>query len=570
MATAAGPGRCPAAPSSPIKYLRRHHPDIALAETDRPVDPGAEIPAEFLTFERVEPLFAESRKPLRDFALELARWEFARWSPPADELVAAGRESRTPTSGGSWPRPSWPTTRPSTAATGSTPRSLGPAAVYRFCESADESTRELGMQLIGRSPRLRLPEELFRLTESPDRQVRGVRDPGALVALPRPRDHRRLEAVRAARADGRRRGEEGRAARPRAGARRRRPGPSTLPAEPREPLALPPADPVRDPARPAREARRTRRTERPSGSSRCPPGRRSWPWSRRCATWPWKTPTSPAASCRCWRSSWPRGARASRPPAWWPSPGSATPIPSSAADGEGGGPREHRREVSSPIAATSRRSSGSAARSPSSPSTPRAGHAASTGSTPTRSRSRCRPAPGGGLGARRPTARRSGSAGGDGQVYRGSASGGKPKPLGAGARRARRRPWPCWPTDGSAVLVGSRVVILSRKDGKALQTLDLPEPGTCLAADPTGRWLAAGTAQGDRRGLRRRGEARVPAERLGAAARGGRHRAPVRARRAPVLLGGGRPEAPLDPRPGQARARGQGRGATTTPTSSRR
>jgi hypothetical protein len=30
----------------------------------------------------------------------------------------------------------------------------------------------LGMELIRRSPRLRLPEELFRLTESPDRQVR--------------------------------------------------------------------------------------------------------------------------------------------------------------------------------------------------------------------------------------------------------------------------------------------------------------------------------------------------------------------------------------------------------------
>src|SRR5262249_268020 len=38
-------------------YLRRHHTDIGLALTDRPVDPGAEIPVEFLTFERVKPLF---------------------------------------------------------------------------------------------------------------------------------------------------------------------------------------------------------------------------------------------------------------------------------------------------------------------------------------------------------------------------------------------------------------------------------------------------------------------------------------------------------------------------------
>src|SRR5262249_10230020 len=33
-------------------------------------------------------------------------------------------------------------------------------------------TRALGVTLIQRSPRLRLPEELFRLTESPDRKVR--------------------------------------------------------------------------------------------------------------------------------------------------------------------------------------------------------------------------------------------------------------------------------------------------------------------------------------------------------------------------------------------------------------
>ena len=31
------------------------------------------------------------------------------------------------------------------------PESLTPAAVYRFCESADESTRALGLRLIGRS-----------------------------------------------------------------------------------------------------------------------------------------------------------------------------------------------------------------------------------------------------------------------------------------------------------------------------------------------------------------------------------------------------------------------------------
>ena len=47
-----------------------------------------------------------------------------------------------------------------------------------------------------------------------------------------------------------------------------------------------------------------------------------------------------------------------------------------------------------------------------------------------------------------------------------------------------------------AVLAGSVVAVLARKDGKLLQTLELPEPGASLAADPTGRWVLAGTTRG--------------------------------------------------------------------------
>ena len=45
-------------------------------------------------------------------------------------------------------------------------------AVYSFCEAKDPQTRALGMQLVERVPRLRDVDELFRLTESPDRKVR--------------------------------------------------------------------------------------------------------------------------------------------------------------------------------------------------------------------------------------------------------------------------------------------------------------------------------------------------------------------------------------------------------------
>jgi len=154
-----------------IQYLRRHHPDIALEETDRPVDPGAEIPPEFLTFERVRPLFNESRRPLRELALEFGRWELARWSPPVEALIALAEIP-------------YPEVRqfvsmalladdaPEHKRYRIAPDVLTPEAVYRFCESADESTRDLGMRLIARSPRLRVPEEMFRLTESPDRKMR--------------------------------------------------------------------------------------------------------------------------------------------------------------------------------------------------------------------------------------------------------------------------------------------------------------------------------------------------------------------------------------------------------------
>jgi ParB family chromosome partitioning protein len=86
------------------------------------------------------------------------------------------------------------------------------------------------------------------------------------------------------------------------------------------------------------------------------------------------------------------------------------------------------------------------------------------------------------------------AAGTDGRVYAVPA---------AGAPAARGPQFPAAPTalaplsdNRLAVLAGSAVTILARRAGQALQTLELPEPGTCLAADPTGKWLAVGTAKG--------------------------------------------------------------------------
>lgn len=153
------------------QYFRRHHPEICLKETDRPVDPGAEIPDSFLTFDRVKPLFDERRAKLREFALEMAAWEFSRWSPPIDGLVEMC-EARHPSVRDFVAKAFTVEDLPEHRRYRVDPDVLTVDAVYSFCESRDADTRSLGMHLVEKHPRLQAPEELFRLTESPDRRVR--------------------------------------------------------------------------------------------------------------------------------------------------------------------------------------------------------------------------------------------------------------------------------------------------------------------------------------------------------------------------------------------------------------
>ena len=169
MATDPGPADAPLAKFAQ-QYLRRHHPDICLAATDRPVDPGAEIPADFLTWQRVRPLFAEPRQPLRQLALDLARWELARWAPPIFDLVALAESAHAEVRefvGKALLAADTPDVKRFRV----DPARLSADAVYAFCESLHPTARGLGMELIKRNPRLAIPEELFRLSESPDRQV---------------------------------------------------------------------------------------------------------------------------------------------------------------------------------------------------------------------------------------------------------------------------------------------------------------------------------------------------------------------------------------------------------------
>jgi ParB family chromosome partitioning protein len=85
--------------------------------------------------------------------------------------------------------------------------------------------------------------------------------------------------------------------------------------------------------------------------------------------------------------------------------------------------------------------------------------------------------------------------GSDRRIYRASIKGGTPTAVGPQLAQAPAA-LALVSEDRLAVAVEAELIILARKDGKVLQTLSLPEPGTALAADPTGRWLVAGTDKG--------------------------------------------------------------------------
>jgi hypothetical protein len=170
MATEPGPVDAPLRVFA-LRYLRRHHNDISLQLTDRPVDPGAEIPAEYLSFDRVRLVLADPRQEIRAFALELARWELARWQPPIEGIVALC-ESPHADVRAFLTKALLAGDEKEHARYRIDPKTLTADTVFRFCESLDAGTRALGMKLIARNPSLAVPEELFRLAESPDRQVR--------------------------------------------------------------------------------------------------------------------------------------------------------------------------------------------------------------------------------------------------------------------------------------------------------------------------------------------------------------------------------------------------------------
>lgn len=154
-----------------IDYLKNHHQDIYPLLTERFVDPGAEVPHEFFTFDRLLPLFKESRQILVDFALEIAHWEAAKWKPDFKELMELFEKGnlkvkeffeKALTCGVEKEHDRYRLSSDLIKAD----------YVYSLCESPDDFTKNLGMKLLKQNPELSEPESLFRLTESSDRKIR--------------------------------------------------------------------------------------------------------------------------------------------------------------------------------------------------------------------------------------------------------------------------------------------------------------------------------------------------------------------------------------------------------------
>lgn len=154
-----------------IQYLRHHHPELCLRLTDRPVDPGAEIPASFATFSRFKPLFTHSNTALRNLALDYAKYEFATWKPELADLIplAEGKygDVREFVFDALLSEPCADNKRYHLDTS-----QLPIMDIYGLCEARAPQTRQMGMQLIQKYKHFQNPEYLFQLTESPDRELR--------------------------------------------------------------------------------------------------------------------------------------------------------------------------------------------------------------------------------------------------------------------------------------------------------------------------------------------------------------------------------------------------------------
>ena len=163
-------------PNSPMSelattYLLHHHAELCLALTDRPVDPDAVIPNDFFSAERVVPLLAHGNARLRQFALQLAHYEFAHWQLTPEQWVQIAESTHSDVQDfinkALLDKPSADNRRYHVSVD-----RLSANMLYALLDSQKRSARQLGVTLLMRYPQFHEAQTLYRLTESTDREVR--------------------------------------------------------------------------------------------------------------------------------------------------------------------------------------------------------------------------------------------------------------------------------------------------------------------------------------------------------------------------------------------------------------
>ncbi|MEN0063633.1 MAG: hypothetical protein AAGA48_15890 [Myxococcota bacterium] len=153
-----------------IRYLQHHHPVLYERSEGQPLDPTMHLPTGFVTLERASTLLADDRAVVRALGIELMRADLVglgarlpdliRWAelPHADVFAFVTEALTAPD-------------KLEHRGYRLDPATFEADDVYRLIDSLDPATRGLGMSLIAAHPRLAVPHELYRLTESPDRRV---------------------------------------------------------------------------------------------------------------------------------------------------------------------------------------------------------------------------------------------------------------------------------------------------------------------------------------------------------------------------------------------------------------
>lgn len=154
-----------------VTYLTHHHAELCMALTDRPVDPDAIIPNEFFSAVRVIPLLAHGNARLRQFALQLAQYEFGNWQLTPAQWVAIAESPHSDVQAFIKQALLEPATTQNRRYHISVER-LSADMLYALLDSQQRFARQLGVTLLMRYPQFHEPQTLYRLTESHDREVR--------------------------------------------------------------------------------------------------------------------------------------------------------------------------------------------------------------------------------------------------------------------------------------------------------------------------------------------------------------------------------------------------------------